>query len=472
MHRFLSATFAGAIALSVGAPPAAGQSGSANATFTKDVAPILFNRCVTCHRPGEVAPMSLLTYDDARPWAKTIKSKVVSREMPPWGADPAHGKFKDERRLSQREIDTIAAWVDGGAVKGADADLPPAPSFATGWSGGQPDFVFELPEVEVAAEGQMELQYRWVRIPFETDRFAETLELRPSNTAVLHHARADVVSLPEGATVIDGKLVFQDAPGSSEFDRRRNRPPVDGFDFARSTLISFIPGSHVERYGPGTGKRLEAGKYVRVELHYTPSGQPEKDRTRLGVRFAKGPVTHEVFTILTPRPFTRAPGADPTYVVRDKELRTAPAPDGTPGRVVLPNIAPYEKDYELVAVMPVTEAITLHSLLPHMHLRGKDLTWIVTWPDGRDEIVLRIPNYDFNWQILYQLETPLKLPAGSKITTVAHFDNSAANKYNPAPDREVFWSDQSWDEMFVPYMEYTVDAQNLTAGSGTTQQQP
>jgi hypothetical protein len=138
--------------------------------------------------------------------------------------------------------------------------------------------------------------------------------------------------------------------------------------------------------------------------------------------------------------------------------------------VKIPNIPPYTENWTLVAVMPVTEPITLNSLLPHMHLRGKDLTWVVTWPDGRDETVLNIPKYDFNWQILYELQTPLKLPAGSKITTIAHFDNSLKNKYNPAPEKEVFWSDQSWDEMFVPYMEYTVDGQNLTRTKRMTPQ--
>jgi hypothetical protein len=201
---------------------------------------------------------------------------------------------------------------------------------------------------------------------------------------------------------------------------------------------------------------------VRVELHYTPSGIPEKDRTRLGVWFAKGPVTHEVFTILSARALVPGPGAEPLFKVRGQPLRPAPGAGGRPGRVEFPNILPHEENYQVVAVMPVTAPITVNSLLPHMHLRGKDLTWTVTYPDGREEIVLRVPKYDFNWQILYEFERPLKLPAGSRITAVAHYDNSINNRFNPAPQNEVYWSDQSWDEMFVPYMEYTIDDQDLS----------
>jgi hypothetical protein len=452
----------------LGASPLMAQSAATVPTFAKDVAPILYNRCVSCHRRGEVAPMPLQTYDEARPWVRSIKSMVVKREMPPWFADPAHGKFKDDRRLTQREIDTLVAWVDGGAPRGSDADLPPAPKFVEGWQRGEPDFVFELPEVDIPAEGQVDIQYRWVRIPFESDRFAQAMELRPSNPAVLHHARADVVDLPEGARIVDGKVVFEDG-AASEFDRRRNRPSVDGFSFARSTLISFIPGSNLEVHRPGTAKRLDAGKYVRVELHYTPSGAPAKDRTRLGVWFAKGAVTHEVFTILNARALVPGPGAEPEFTVNGKRLQPSPGTGGRPGRIEFPNIAPHEENYEVIAVMPVTAPITITSMLPHMHLRGKDLTWTVTYPDGREEVVLRVPKYDFNWQILYEFERPLKLPAGSRIKAVAHYDNSANNRVNPAPQNEVYWSDQSWDEMFVPYMEYTIDDQDLSRKASTAQ---
>jgi mono/diheme cytochrome c family protein len=279
-------------------------------TFAKDVAPILFGRCAGCHRPGEVAPMALLSYEDARPWARAIKAKVVDREMPPWGADPRYGIFKDARSLSEREIRTVAEWVDAGAPRGDDRDMPPLPQFPTGWTHSNPDYVFELPiDVQIPSEGQLDLQYFWVPIPFAEDRFAQMVEIRPSNPAVLHHARADVVALPEGARIVGGKLMSADGRTGSPRgdDRATNRPAVDPFDFARSTLISFIPGGGLEEHPIGTGKRIEAGKYVRFEMHYTPSGKPETDRTRIGVWFSKAPVTHEVFTVLNPR--TLVPGA-------------------------------------------------------------------------------------------------------------------------------------------------------------------
>jgi hypothetical protein len=466
MH--VRSVFLSTLLASVVSAGAAAAAPGVTPTFTKDVAPILHKRCVECHRQGEVAPMSLITYEQARPWAKAIRTKVINREMPPWHADPQFGTFKDDRRLTQQEIDTIAAWADGGAPMGNASDMPAPPTFVEGWKHGKPDFVFEAPEVSIVSDGEMDLQYFWVQIPFKEDRFIDALELRPSNPSVVHHARADVADLPEGAKVVDGKLVVSEA--AVQTDRRQNRPAVDPFNFARSTLISYIPGNSVEVHPAGTAKRLEGGKWVRLEVHYTPSGQPEKDSMKLGVWFAKGPITHEVFTMLNPRALVPGKPGEPTYIVEGVELKpTANANGGR--RVQIPNIPPRAENWELKAVIPVPEAITVNSLLPHMHLRGKDLKWVLTLPDGREQTLLSVPKYDFNWQILYQFKNPVKVPAGSTITTIAHWDNSLNNKYNPAPNTEVIWSDQSWNEMFVPYMEYTIDSQNLVKPGATSQQQ-
>jgi len=451
----LSAARSGLVALEAALP-----------TYTRDIAPILFEKCASCHRPGEIGPMSLLSYAEVRPWARAIKRAVVNREMPPWGADPRYGRFKHDRSLSQAQIDAIVAWADAGAPQGAEADMPPRPSFPEGWQYGEPEYIFELPEVEIAAEGQLDLQYYWVPIPFKEDRFLQALEFRPSNPSVVHHARADVVDLPPGAMVVGGRLVFPSDPSVSPDDRRRNRQAAEAFNFARSTLISFIPGSSVEVHPIGTAKRLDGGKYVRFEMHYTPAGRPQKDKTRLGVWFSKAPVRHEVLTVLNARTLVPGtPGGEPTFFVRGRQLAPTRGENGQAGRVEFPNILPFEENYDLAAILPVTEPITVNSLLPHMHLRGKSLTWTVIWPDGREEIILSVPKYDFHWQILYEFATPLKLPAGSKITAVGRYDNSPNNKYNPAPDKEVYWSDQSWDEMFVPYMEYTVDSQEIVPQS-------
>jgi hypothetical protein len=192
------------------------------------------------------------------------------------------------------------------------------------------------------------------------------------------------------------------------------------------------------------------------------------DQSRLGVWFAKGPISHEVFT----RTAGQALPTDPDVtrlIAEGKEIVRDPATGrgGNNGSGRLPNIPPFAENWELIGTTPVTEPITLYALSPHMHLRGKDLRWIVTWPDGREETLLSVPQYDFNWQLQYELVTPLRLPAGSKITAIAHFDNSVNNKYNPSPEKEVYWAEQSWDEMFSPFIEYTVDS--LTVARGTSQ---
>ena len=177
-------------------------------TFTKDVAPILFANCATCHRPGEIAPMSLLSYQDARPWSKAIQDKVSRREMPPWSADPRFGHFRNDRSLSQEQIDTIVAWVDGGSPRGNDADLPPLPTFATGWKQGTPDHIIEMPvEFELPAEGEIPMLTFYQPVPFKEDVFAQALEMRPSNPAVVHHANVvmERVSLPAGASIVNGR---------------------------------------------------------------------------------------------------------------------------------------------------------------------------------------------------------------------------------------------------------------------------
>jgi mono/diheme cytochrome c family protein len=276
---------------------AGGPSTAAVPTFAKDVAPIVFNNCASCHRSGEVAPMTFTSYDEVRPWAKVIREKVRTREMPPWGADPAHSlKMRNDRSLTQAQIDTIVAWVDGGAPKGNDADLPPMPKFADGWTfGREPDYVLEMPvEATIPAEGELGVQMFYTPVPWSEDRFAETLEIRPGNRAVVHHAGVFVVDIPEGATIVDGRLVAPN--GKSATDRgeglagRADTTALPG----ANKLLSWVPGRGVDSHRPDVGKRSPAGKYINWQVHYNPIGRPEKDRTRLGIWFNKVPVTHEV----------------------------------------------------------------------------------------------------------------------------------------------------------------------------------
>lgn len=445
------------LAVSAGIDRVSAQTDGAP-TFSKDVAPILFESCVTCHRAGETAPMSLMSYEEARPWARTIRRAVATRQMPPWPADRRFGKFSNDPSLTDSEIETIVRWVDAGAPKGNPADLPKAPVFASGWRGGKPDYVFEMPvDYKVPADGQLDILHFWTRIPFGEDRFVEALELRPGNTSVVHHSRVDVVDVPAGMTVVNGVLVAKDGD-----QKAASRISFDTQD-SNFHLISFVPGRGYERHPRGTAKRIEAGKWIRFELHYNPNGQATTDRTKLGVWFAKGPVSREVHTRSVGQSLSRMETAGAKLFVQGKELIGEPGPDGRRKRPKMPNIPPHAGNWEVIGETMIPEPITLLALSPHMHLRGKDLKWIVEWPDGRKETILSVPNYDYNWQINFELETPLRLPAGSKLIAIGHYDNSAKNKYNPAPDKEVYWSDQSWDEMFIPYIEFTKDNERPSA---------
>jgi mono/diheme cytochrome c family protein len=441
-------------------------------TFSKDIAPIVFKHCAQCHRPGEVAPMSLLSYEDVRPWARAIKSKVMSREMPPWGADQQGRKMRNDPSLSQAQIDTIVAWVDGGAVRGNDADLPPAPKFATGWTyGREPDYVLEMPvEFDIPAEGELGVQMFYSKIPFTEDRFAEVLEIRPGNRGVVHHAGVFIVDIPEGAKLVDGRIIGADGKvigdrGSSGLPRTEMGLP------GSSKLLSWVPGRGVDAHRPNVGKRIPAGKYINWQVHYNPTGKPEKDRTRLGIWFNKVPVTHEVLIRQAGDPVATQRGGLALYRAEGKEIEYVAEEGSTRRRGATPNIPPYQENWEIIGITPVTEPITLYAMSPHMHLRGKSLKWIVTWPDGRDEVILNVPRFDFNWQFQYELEEPLHLPAGSKITGIGVYDNSPKNRWNPAPHLPVYWSEQSWDEMYQAFTEYSVDSQVIVPVRQTTQQQ-
>jgi hypothetical protein len=488
--RIFTSLLAATLVLSGGTARAGQEEGAP--TFAKDVAPILYDNCVTCHRPNNIAPMSLFDYTDARPWARSIKDMVVAREMPPWPADPKNSReFRNERYLAQADIDTIAAWVDAGAPKGNDADMPVRPDFPEGWTyeGGEPDYVFDLPvEYTIAAEGEEDYIDFYSAMPWDEDRFAEVLELRPSDYRVVHHSGAYTVDLPWGTQVIDG--VLHDLEGNSLLRAPLPRRPApeddaendEGVDAGRvaqrvfnevnlpgsSKLLSYVPGRGVEQHRPGTGKRLAADKWVRWTMHYNPIGVEATERSKLGIWFNTEPVTHEVLTRQAGNAFPTDPFGNDIYIVQGEEVK--PTTDPETGRVRrgrIPNIPPYEDDWKITGITPITEPITLYGLSPHMHLRGKSLRWVVTYPDGREETILDVPKFDFNWQIHYELAEPLYLPAGSKISGIGVYDNSLGNRWNPGPHLEVYWGQQSWDEMYQAFTVYTVESQDLTKQPAT-----
>jgi hypothetical protein len=477
--------------------PVASAENTAEAvpTFTKDVAPILFNNCVICHRPGEVAPMSLLSYQEARPWSRAIKEKVVTREMPPWHADRRYGEFRNARGLTQEQIDTIVAWVDAGAPKGEDTDMPPAPVFAEGWShpsGADPDDILSMPvEYTIPAEGEIPNFSLYTKIPYAEDRFLEAVQLRPSNRAVTHHSGAHVRELPvgtvlgrgpayEGGPVVEDGAVVVTADLSEEQRRllsldaeelenvelseeaRRAREAdavfaVDGTD----KMVSYVPGRGFEQFWPGAGKRVRAGRYMSWGLHYQSTGKLERDRQELGLWFQKVQATHEVLTQRVGQ----------THLVEGAELIAAAGTGGGDNgtRAVIPVIPPNNGDWAITGITAFKDDVTLYAMSPHMHLRGKDLTYVVTYPDGAEEILLSVPKFDFNWQLHYELKEPKKIPAGSTIKSVGHFDNSVKNRYNPAPHKEVYWAEQSWDEMYNGFMEYSIDKLDLSKEKPATE---
>jgi len=460
---FTSAVCSSVLAVILIAAPASAQPAE-SPTFSRDVAPVLYRACVTCHRSGGIAPMPLVSYQDARPWAKAIKQQVGTRQMPPWGADPHFGKFKNDRSLSDAEIRIIAAWADQGAPKGNDADLPALPRFADNWTNGEPDVVIDMPVAfEVPAEGQVDVTDFYVKSPFTEDVFVKALEIRPGAPQSVHHAGVYVIDkIPEGARLEKGRILSADGKPMS----RRDIAKATGRQSGRGEndkLLSFVPGRGYEEYGLGAGQRIKAGSYINFYMHYQPTGVAVSDRTRIGLYLARSgqQVTHQIYHEL-------GAAGPTTYIVDGKELGKLDSDDE------LPPIPPYADDWTVVSVHAITEPVTLHGLTPHLHLRGKSMKYTLIYPDGREEILLNVPKYDFNWQVYYELETPKHIPAGSKVIVTTLFDNSSKNRYNPAPQNTVYWSDQSWDEMYAPQVRITLDDRDLrrnAPANGQRQQQ-
>jgi hypothetical protein len=382
------------------AAPARAADGKPAPTFSKDVAPIFYKACVECHRPTMFAPMSLESYDDARPWARSIKQRVVARAMPPWGSDAPHGAFKNDPSLTQAEIDTIAAWVDAGAPKGDDTDLPAKPQFAEGWTIGKPDAIFTMEEdFAIPASGAVEYQYIRVPTHLTEDKWIQALEIRPGASAQVHHVIA--FTQPVGA-------------------------PVNGNGVLGPTNIGgTTPNKPGITYPEGVARLLRGNQDIVLQMHYTTNGTAAKDRTRVGIIYAKEP---------------------------PKKLAAG-------GLVVQPRfvIPAYDGNAEVKGVTKLQRDTTVWTLTPHMHVRGKDMKYIAHYPDGTTETLLNVPKYDFNWQITYELATPKVLPKGTEVEVIAHFDNSTGNKFNPDPSKDVRWGDQTWEEMMIGFFSTVVD---------------
>ncbi len=417
-----------------------------NVTFTKDIAPIFYKSCAECHRPGESAPFSALAYKDVRPWAKSIKEKVANRVMPPWHADPHFGEFKNNPSLTQAEIDTIVSWVDGGAVEGNAKDLPPAPKFTEGWGITTPDMIVQIPEEYTYKPGADEYQYFDVPTNFTEDRYITMAEARPGNRKIVHHIIAFIV--PKGAPTMAGnpeqrqKLMEMSLKNSPFYRdgflmRMKADQPVEddgcGPNGRRgggdNMLVGYAPGRNPDVYAAGTARKIPAGATIRFQIHYSNqtlgNTQVEKDRSMIGLVFAKEPPQRLVTTNNIANIFFKIPAG--------------------------------AENHKVTACRTFKRDTTLYALEPHMHLRGKAMEYKVFYPDGKSEVLLNVPAYDFAWQTNYLLTQPKRLPAGSRLMVTGYFDNSAKNKFNPDPTKDIRHGEPTYDEMMMGFIDYVTE---------------
>jgi mono/diheme cytochrome c family protein len=375
--------------------PATVAGAAREVTFSRDIAPVVFENCVYCHRPGEVAPFSFLSYKEARPWARSIRQKVLNRQMPPWKADPHYGEFLNARILSQRDIDTLVAWVDGGAKEGDPSEMPAAPQFAEGWQIGTPDLVLTMKApFPVPAAGAIP----WMIIPsndyvFPRDTWIQAVEVRPGNRRVVHHAVAQA------------------------------NYPGDNPNLGGGGLHLYSPGLDAMVWREGYGKLMPKGTRISFQMHYNANGTATTDQTKVGFKFATAPVHTQVNTIIMSN----------TSIV----------------------IPPMVQNHETITAFQFPVDSRIHAFRPHMHLRGRLATASLIMPDGMRSVLLHLPHWDDAWQNYYVLSKPVRVPKGAMVEYIASYDNSPANPLNPDPKATVAWGQQVWEEMFETYMTWT-----------------
>src|SRR5688572_1910103 len=437
-------------------------------TFNKNVLPVLQKNCQVCHRPGGVAPMSFMTYESTRPWAKAIREAVLSKKMPPWFADPHYGEFRNAPKLTPADITTLTAWADTGALQGNAADKPADITWADGWRI-KPDVIVSMPDAyPVAARGAGEVRQFVIESPFKEDTWVSSIEIRPGDPSVVHHV---ILQIPEqdlnaphafafhrvatpGNPATDGHVQLQVQAAQLQIEigkvaftsgllvngqrginggvysdllvRLRERETGRG---AFTTMEAvYAPGSPPQDFTySGAAKLVKGGKPIRLEVHYTPNGKATTDLTKVGFKLAKEPAERQ-FVIMAPE-----------HLVDSRK----PIPPG-------------DANYETRGELTFTQDAELVWFMPHMHLRGKDMTFRLVFPDGREETVLSA-KFDFNWQLGYELENPIKVPKDTKMIVTAHHDNSANNPYNPTPRQPVQWGEMTSQEMMLPWFGVIVD---------------
>lgn len=384
------------------------QPAKGNITYSKQVARILQERCVGCHRTGAIAPFALTSYRDAAAWAETIREVVHDRRMPPWDASPKIGTFVNDPGMTEAERGLIEEWVKNGVPEGDAKDLPPPRQFAEGWRIPKPDLVVSMPKAfAVPAQGTVPYQYFTVNPGFKDDKWVRAAEVKPGNPSVVHHVVV-IVHPP-------GKPSPADRGGMGEF------------------VAVGVPGMSPVNYPEGHARLIPAGSKLVFQMHYTPNGTPQTDRSQVGLVFA-----------------------DPKSVW--KQVKSDMALD-TKFR-----IPAGEPDHVLRATYRFEQDAYIHALFPHMHLRGKAFRFEAAYPDGRREVLLDVPRYRFDWQNQYVLGTPKLMPEGTMLHCEGHYDNSAKNLSNPDPTRAVRFGEQTWDEMMVGYFDMALADQDLRFG--------
>ena len=400
-----------------------GQSSTNPPTFYRDVLPILQQHCQSCHRAGEIAPMPLVTYAQARAYAQAIAQQAQARTMPPWFADPCCGKFFDDPSLTAEQIATLAQWVEAKSPGGDPKDAPPPTQWTTGWNIAQPDLVLRMPRpVPIPADGTVEYTYEIVPTNFTRDRWVRMSELRPSSRAHVHHAVVYV--RPPDSKWLRGAPVGVPFTATSLKDEQLRH---QAHETTSDLLLVYAPGSSPDRWPEGMAKFIPAHSDLVFQMHYTTNGHAARDQAELGVVFSKQPPERRVLT-----------------------LQLANAHDMIP-------IPPNTDNYRVEVHGTLPNDCLLLSFFPHMHLRGKRFEYNIVRADRSTETLLRV-NYDFYWQLSYRLAEPRPLPAGTELQAIAWYDNSKGNPHNPDPESAVQWGDQTWNEMMVGFFDVAVPA--------------
>jgi mono/diheme cytochrome c family protein len=433
-------------------PRAAGSS--TTPTFTRDILPIAQKNCQSCHRPGQIGPFSMLSYEGIRPWVRSIKAKVQNRQMPPWFADEAHGQFANNRSLDPEDIDTIVKWVDAGAPQDEPQDAPPPIQWAAdGWQT-KPDLIMAMPEFRVPARPPKNvIEWSFITIPsgLTKDTLVSSMEIKPSDLTVTHHIclsfsrhrpGAKYYEWTWGETPRDEEGVATDkgqsAQGAGALPARRrpgskkNGPApiaLPGVETGGG-FACYVPGAQADDYRPfNAAKLIPANSDITIQVHYTPTGKEVVDRPLLGFALAKAPTPMRWIS------YTLS-GAGPKFAI----------PPNEPNYQSPPADAEFGTDAWMVQMMP------------HMHLRGKDMVYKLTFPDGREQVILNVPKYDFNWQLVYQPMKPIFIPKGTRLHVDAHYDNSTGNRFNPNPNITVYPGRMTWEEMMAPFFGVIVDS--------------